>query len=205
MAWRRPGDKPLSEPKMVRLLTRIWVTRPQWVNTSPLKFNTFIIDLVTDSLVTKQYNLPSHLPYQGPHMSSRAELSRTFLQVFPLMAPASWQHKSHNAAPAPGMLGSPAETGRHQSPCCCPGDLSKVLTPTKDNIMKCMRVSNCIPQCSVGCNFLFIPGIPASGTKVLIYYLRLVFGIHINARRSLCNMIVLDSLRPGELGHHWFR
>ena len=31
MAWRRPGDKPLSEPMMVRLLTHICVTRPQWV------------------------------------------------------------------------------------------------------------------------------------------------------------------------------
>ena len=32
MAWRRPGDKPLSEPMMVNLLTHICVTRPQWVN-----------------------------------------------------------------------------------------------------------------------------------------------------------------------------
>ena len=32
MAWRRPGDKPLSEPMMVRLSTHICVTRPQWVN-----------------------------------------------------------------------------------------------------------------------------------------------------------------------------
>ena len=31
MAWRRPGDKPLSEPVMVSLLTQICVTRPQWV------------------------------------------------------------------------------------------------------------------------------------------------------------------------------
>ena len=31
MAWRRPGDKPLSEPLMVSLLTHIGVTRPQWV------------------------------------------------------------------------------------------------------------------------------------------------------------------------------
>ena len=30
MAWRRPGDKPLSEPLMVSLLTYICVTRPQW-------------------------------------------------------------------------------------------------------------------------------------------------------------------------------
>ena len=39
-AWRRSGDKPLSEPMMVRLLTHICVTRPQWVNT----------------LITKQYS-----------------------------------------------------------------------------------------------------------------------------------------------------
>ena len=31
MAWRRPGDKPLSEPMMVNLLMYICVTRPQWV------------------------------------------------------------------------------------------------------------------------------------------------------------------------------
>ena len=31
MAWRRAGDKPLSEPMMVSLLTPIYVTRPQWV------------------------------------------------------------------------------------------------------------------------------------------------------------------------------
>ena len=31
MAWRRPGDKPLSEAMMVRLLTHMCVTRPQWV------------------------------------------------------------------------------------------------------------------------------------------------------------------------------
>ena len=32
MAWCRPGDKPLSEPRMESLLTHICVTRPQWVN-----------------------------------------------------------------------------------------------------------------------------------------------------------------------------
>ena len=31
MAWRRPGDKPLSEAMMVRLLTHIYVAWPQWV------------------------------------------------------------------------------------------------------------------------------------------------------------------------------
>ena len=32
MTWRRIGDKPLSEPMMVNLLTHICVTRLQWVN-----------------------------------------------------------------------------------------------------------------------------------------------------------------------------
>ena len=32
MAWRRPGDKPLSEQVIDYLLTHICVTRPQWVN-----------------------------------------------------------------------------------------------------------------------------------------------------------------------------
>ena len=32
MAWCRPGDKPLSEPIMVKFPTNICITRPQWVN-----------------------------------------------------------------------------------------------------------------------------------------------------------------------------
>ena len=32
MAWRRPGDKPLSEPVLASLLTHICVTQPEWVN-----------------------------------------------------------------------------------------------------------------------------------------------------------------------------
>ena len=34
MAWRRPGDRPLSEPMMVNLPTHICVTRSQWVKSS---------------------------------------------------------------------------------------------------------------------------------------------------------------------------
>ena len=33
MAWRRPGDKPLSEPMIVTLLMHICVTWPKWVKT----------------------------------------------------------------------------------------------------------------------------------------------------------------------------
>ena len=37
MTWRHPGDKPLSEPMMVRSLTHICVIRPQWVKLSKLQ------------------------------------------------------------------------------------------------------------------------------------------------------------------------
>ena len=39
MLWRRPGDKPLSELMMVRLLTHICIARPQWV-----KYTLLIMD-----------------------------------------------------------------------------------------------------------------------------------------------------------------
>ena len=39
MAWRRPVDKPLSEPMVVGLPTHICVTLPQWVNSLvPVRF-----------------------------------------------------------------------------------------------------------------------------------------------------------------------
>ena len=42
MTWHRPGDKPLSEPMMVNLLTHICVTRPQWVNSNELSIDMFL-------------------------------------------------------------------------------------------------------------------------------------------------------------------
>ena len=35
MVWRRPGDRPLSEPIMLSFLTYMCVTRPQWVKIIP--------------------------------------------------------------------------------------------------------------------------------------------------------------------------
>ena len=48
MAWRRPGDEPLSEPMLVSLLTHICVTRPRWVNML-LKQYLYIVRQPTDS------------------------------------------------------------------------------------------------------------------------------------------------------------
>ena len=39
MAWRRPGDKPLSELMMVRLPTHKCITRPQWVNKCQIRYS----------------------------------------------------------------------------------------------------------------------------------------------------------------------
>ena len=58
MAWRLPGDKPLSEPMIVRLPTHICVTRPQWVKEQGLTnyrlhdyLNVFLI-LETDNCLS---------------------------------------------------------------------------------------------------------------------------------------------------------
>ena len=41
MSWRRPGNKPLSEPMMVSLLTQICDTRPRWasIHLASMSFN----------------------------------------------------------------------------------------------------------------------------------------------------------------------
>ena len=49
MAWRRPGDKPLSEPMMVRLLTHICITRLQWVDADPWPLSEAIMTAICDS------------------------------------------------------------------------------------------------------------------------------------------------------------
>ena len=51
MACRPPGDKPLSEPIMVSLLTHICVTRLQWVNCPPAQqtFDVFLQYFVSDN------------------------------------------------------------------------------------------------------------------------------------------------------------
>ena len=61
-AWRRPGDKPLSEPMMVSLPTHMCVTRPQWVKATwyvsvkPHKDNMHIFNHITN-----------HFRYSTPH------------------------------------------------------------------------------------------------------------------------------------------
>ena len=59
MAWRRPGDKPSSEPMMIILTTRICVTRPQWVNWRCPLNDYFIISM--NSFISSSFSSSS--PY----------------------------------------------------------------------------------------------------------------------------------------------
>ena len=68
MAWCRPGDKPLSEPMMVSLLTHICVTLPQWVKGPVMKG----IDLFFLVCLNKYNNswVASDLRCHGTHVTS---------------------------------------------------------------------------------------------------------------------------------------
>ena len=68
MAWRRPGDKPLSEPMMVSLLTHICVARPQWVKHY---FDTW--ELLQES---------ANSSYTFKHFAWEVEKTTTLLKVY---------------------------------------------------------------------------------------------------------------------------
>ena len=57
MDWRRPGEKPLSEPMVVNLPTHICVARPQWVKMAKMKMIWSFIQYLTGlSIETSKYN-----------------------------------------------------------------------------------------------------------------------------------------------------
>ena len=64
MACRRSGDKPLSEPMMVSLLTHICVTRPQWVNLPFRHWWKKTSKLHVTGLCER--NSPVNSPHKGP-------------------------------------------------------------------------------------------------------------------------------------------
>ena len=69
MAWRRPGDKPLSRPRMESLLMHICVTRPQWVKYITkvhCKYQIFLCCASKGNSLTVHYLLSlSHIPNTG--------------------------------------------------------------------------------------------------------------------------------------------
>ena len=75
MAWRRPGDKPLSEAMMESLLTHICVTRPQWVK-SPTTWLAVIQQLVQfrNTEYTKALHCWVESTGSSPQMGSNTEI-----------------------------------------------------------------------------------------------------------------------------------
>ena len=82
MAWRRPGDKPLSEAMVVSLPTHICVTRSQWVNTTwsirdaiqctPARSSYSITSAMASQITSPTIINPTIYSgaYQGKHRSS---------------------------------------------------------------------------------------------------------------------------------------
>ena len=80
MAWRRPGDKPLSEAMMVRLPRHICVTRPQWVNQMLTQFtHSYMwhwVEMSWDRCSTVVYNVYIILLRYGKQIHSLANWIR---------------------------------------------------------------------------------------------------------------------------------
>ena len=68
MAWRRSGDKPLSEPMMVSLLTHLCVTRPQWVNNNR-SFLVLVMDWCAEQTILS-------LTWESPYLGKTAFILR---------------------------------------------------------------------------------------------------------------------------------
>ena len=71
MAWRRPGDKPLSEIVVVSLLTHICVTLPQWVKVCEIKGQKMLSKFTFGRAVCQVGKTSVHwgLPVEGSHGS----------------------------------------------------------------------------------------------------------------------------------------
>ena len=88
MAWRRPGDKPLSEPMLVCLPPHICVTRPQWVNMKRLE------DGNTKCL--RYWNLTNVWEETGKWFTPKYFGTKTHLYIYAWNSPAkypSWEYK----------------------------------------------------------------------------------------------------------------
>ena len=110
VAWRRSGDKPLSEPMMVGLPTHICVTRPQWVKMLALSSQrqqsmftyinaVFIICLITfyftvkigknQSRLARMYSFSSLLSCQS---FPRPRQCKPYWQIWQLPSPGCADH-----------------------------------------------------------------------------------------------------------------
>ena len=87
MAWRRPGDKSLSEAMMVGLLTHICVARPQWVK-PPLKLGHRWVITITHH--KRRMWLLLHFPRRNPGWTMLIKRDNGGLSVVTRHSPPGW-------------------------------------------------------------------------------------------------------------------
>ena len=73
MAWRRAGDKPLSEPMMISLPTHVCVTWPQWVNQWWLMVKLILYEHFSVFIQGNLYDVQQNLIHFLQHSRSYSE------------------------------------------------------------------------------------------------------------------------------------
>ena len=110
MAWRRPGNKPLSETMLFSLKTHICVTRPQWVDTpNAVKYHEILLAIwVRNDIV---WSKMLHITMQLKKLSNMSnfvvsnalvdcvalaegKLSVATVMMFATYMPCSWKVKA---------------------------------------------------------------------------------------------------------------
>ena len=74
MAWRRLGDKPLSEPMMISLPTHICVSRPPWVNPT-ISISSLRVTFSRDTRARLNINMSSS-QFRNYHYKNRPSADR---------------------------------------------------------------------------------------------------------------------------------
>ena len=90
MAWRRPGDKPLSEPMMVRLPTHICVTRPQWVKCHNNNYHLVVVVIVLVFFFIREH---SNTMYRAWVQKIKGKVFRYILSA---VTKKPWAHRADN-------------------------------------------------------------------------------------------------------------
>ena len=101
MAWRRPGDKPLSEPRMISLPTHICVTRPQWVKD-------IFFRLILQIGISHETIFMSVSPHSIDDTSKLAQVMawcrQTINDTSTLVKIMAWHRRGGNPSPEPMVI-----------------------------------------------------------------------------------------------------
>ena len=158
MGWRRLGDKPLSEPMMVRLPTHICVTRSQWAKASTREYTT---DKTTTNMaqsMNSNISIIASLPIPGSILITTMLLMRLRQCQMKALPHAKLHTTSYHIERRHLCIATAPQI-------TCYGDMenhvSKSFIKGRDNLLP--------PTVSVGCNYSTLPLIHASDTGVLIF------------------------------------